>query len=1196
MRKFTLFLSLVVAFITATAQEVTVTSLDQLSNDKTYFIESQRCFLMNNTTANAGGISTSTATNLGTSSVSKDWADANQQFKIEQIDGNYYLYSVGAAKYVAKDGSWSETAVDALEITPAASNTYNWKLCIGGNGMNSQIPGQIASGIMVNSWTQEDEGNCYKILDTEASVLVVVDYPNELSEFDQNKCYTVSTTTRGGWAVQMDTEGNYTKFCSTKDAGLGTESNPEDASQQFAVLSVDNENYYLYSVAAKKFVNSDQSLVAGIAEPIELADASTMGDCRVRVNFKGYDNKYINLGGSSQMLVDNWGTIDGGNAVAFIEAADFDPTEALAMLNSTPEVPALPTYKVYTLDASYNPSPLEGALSSVQNFVLTFDGAALALAENASAGIFDPVAGGYVAEAQLVVDDQMFGQPILGVMFAEPFATSGNYNLHIPAGSFTVNGQAYEEIMAEFTIEASTPVVPESKPLAIESITPAEGEVDEINSIIITFNQQINLAYKPDYSGVISAEIYLTNGNGDKIKMVDATDTSVGLNQVKYTCGDMINWEVVENPVTAAGTYTLDASQIVVDYDYVNYEYNAQGYCEGTYSWTIAEKAVVEEPVAVDGETYTFTAVWGTTELYIYNNNGTLAVATRGEEELPESAMFVCEYNADAEYKYQFKTLDGAYYLAYPTLGGRNWLDGESETGLEAESSRVTMFNINPYETSDGIEGLYTLNGYRGYDNGKLVDMFGPIVVKHSAMTFDGASDPYYNENFTSAIRIEKVEKSVEPEVPAVPVEITSVDQITNAKCYTIVSSDTGRGGFYALDGKVDMCGVTYKAGSDACHQVALNNEDPAQQFAFVNYEGKLYLYSVSQKKFVVKSGNVNKLSAEAPYDFVIVNKEDNGKFSLSINGTNYMTASPGWCSNAERNTCIQTTLTSKSENDGWDAGAWYTITEVADFDATEAIAMLTPELAALEVVSYTPAEAVESLQEITVTFSDEIAGEQDLMSMNVIYVDKKQNAANFVVEGNTLKITLWTAITEAGEHALYVPEGLITRKADGSAIAINGEIVFNVVEPLAALEVVEYTPAEAVESLQEITVTFSDEIAGEQDLMSMSTIYVGKKQNAANFVVEGNTLKITLWTAITEAGEYGLYIPEGLITRKADGSAIAMSGEITFVVEEPIVDGIEGVDAEAENAVIYDLTGRRIAEITKAGIYIVNGKKVFVK
>ena len=331
MRKFTFFLSLVVAFITATAQEVTVTSLDQLSNEKTYFIESARCFLMNNTTANADGISTSTAKNLGTSTVAKDWNDANQQFKIEQIDGNYYLYSVGAAKYVTKDGSWSDDAIDALVMTPSSDNTYNWKFVIGGNGMNSQEPNQLEAGIVVNSWTDEDPGNRYKIVDIEVSTIVVVDYPNEFAEFDQNKCYTVTTTSRGGWAVKDD------QFCSTVDAGLTDLSNPNDANQQFAILSVDGENYYLYSVGAQKFVNSDRSLVAGIAEPIELTDASKMGDCRVRVNFKGYTDKYINLGGSKQMTIDFWSDIDAGNAVAFIEAGEFDPTAALAML--APQVP-----------------------------------------------------------------------------------------------------------------------------------------------------------------------------------------------------------------------------------------------------------------------------------------------------------------------------------------------------------------------------------------------------------------------------------------------------------------------------------------------------------------------------------------------------------------------------------------------------------------------------------------------------------------------------------------------------------------------------------------------------------------------------------------------------------------------------------------------------------------------------------------
>lgn len=40
----------------------------------------------------------------------------------------------------------------------------------------------------------------------------------------------------------------------------------------------------------------------------------------------------------------------------------------------------------------------------------------------------------------------------------------------------------------------------------------------------------------------------------------------------------------------------------------------------------------------------------------------------------------------------------------------------------------------------------------------------------------------------------------------------------------------------------------------------------------------------------------------------------------------------------------------------------------------------------------------------------------------------------------------------------------------------------------------------------------------------------------------------------------------------------------------------IESVVAEAENNVIYDITGRRVEKITNAGIYIVNGNKVLVK
>ena len=110
--------------------------------------------------------------------------------------------------------------------------------------------------------------------------------------------------------------------------------------------------------------------------------------------------------------------------------------------------------------------------------------------------------------------------------------------------------------------------------------------------------------------------------------------------------------------------------------------------------------------------------------------------------------------------------------------------------------------------------------------------------------------------------------------------------------------------------------------------------------------------------------------------------------------------------------------------------------------------------------------------------------------------------------------------------------------------------------EPEAPFEVVAVTPSEAVAELSTITVEFSEEIAGEQNLMAMETIYVGSTRNACNFTVDGKVLTITLWTPITAAGEYALYVPAGVgITRASNGEAVTVNGEIKFTVEEAVVE-----------------------------------------
>ena len=137
-----------------------VTDLSQLDNDKVYFIKSARAFLLYSE-ANAGKLSSSTGKTVG--SVTEDLADPNQQFQIVKNGANYYLFSVGAQKYVGTGGNLEDKASATLTLSKESNANYPWKMCVGGQGLNSQISGQTNEGIIVNGWTTTDEGNCYSI-------------------------------------------------------------------------------------------------------------------------------------------------------------------------------------------------------------------------------------------------------------------------------------------------------------------------------------------------------------------------------------------------------------------------------------------------------------------------------------------------------------------------------------------------------------------------------------------------------------------------------------------------------------------------------------------------------------------------------------------------------------------------------------------------------------------------------------------------------------------------------------------------------------------------------------------------------------------------------------------------------------------------------------------------------------------------
>ncbi len=236
------------------------------------------------------------------------------------------------------------------------------------------------------------------------------------------------------------------------------------------------------------------------------------------------------------------------------------------------------------------------------------------------------------------------------------------------------------------------------------------------------------------------------------------------------------------------------------------------------------------------------------------------------------------------------------------------------------------------------------------------------------------------------------------------------------------------------------------------------------------------------------------------------------------------------------------------------------------------------PAQVPFEVVSCSPNKGVEAIEEITLTFNSEAAGEFDPYAMTSMKFKQGNNVAsgisNYVVNGNVLTVTLATKVNAPGEYTLVIPEGLITRKSDGRAF--SGEFAFTVVAP-EPLEVVSVEPASIVREISEVTLTFNSEVAGEFDPYAMVAMKFKKGNSVAcgisNYVAEGAVLTVTLSQTITEEGEYTLVIPEGLITRKSNGDAF--SGEFAFEVGEPPVDYTPTNNGRRTN------TGRVIRGIT---------------
>ena len=188
------------------------------------------------------------------------------------------------------------------------------------------------------------------------------------------------------------------------------------------------------------------------------------------------------------------------------------------------------------------------------------------------------------------------------VTFEQQFTEEGEYVFQVPAGMFTMDGVANEERLLTLTLYTFT-----ITPLEVVSITPEVGAVDQIEKIIVKFNQPVGLYYN-DEGQTPSSSIKLTCGDKEYVLY---NDYSNDMTSLTYTTDEWTGTEWKSNPIKEAGTYSLDLSSIVVFYagedgvdewGYPATIWNAYGSVEGTCTWTISGDNAIKVVAPEAGE------------------------------------------------------------------------------------------------------------------------------------------------------------------------------------------------------------------------------------------------------------------------------------------------------------------------------------------------------------------------------------------------------------------------------------------------------------------------------------------------------------------------------------------------------------------------------------------------------------------
>ena len=835
---------------------------------------------------------------------------------------------------------------------------------------------------------------------------------------------------------------------------------------------------------------------------------------------------------------------------------------------------------------------------------------------------------------------------VVTLSLINPITVSGEYAIYIPEGLLTRLSDHSAISSTDGSLKVNFVA-----PLTVVAVTPTEA-VTSLDVVTVEFSDAIAGTF--DMMGM--SQIYLgSKSNGCSFEVSGNTLTITPFNAITaagdyalYIPSGLITRVADGSAVTLSGEHIFTVEEpaapevsdatlalIVEAKDVLTIE--GLGYPAATpratlqaaieaaeaaptaEAGTVLEAAIAAYYAATEivlpeaGKTYTFTAIGTDVELYLYNNNGTLDVAENVGEDLPETAHFVCEIGDNG--KYYFK--NGEYYLAYPTIGGKAWLDNESVTGLETEKLQVTEFDIvkilaggNVSTDNYTLFGYVALNGYRGYDNGKHADAYGPIVVKHSANTFDGASAPYFNENFTSAFRIDEVEVVV-PETPVIAQTavfdfannefsvpsyeetnysgVKSVTVLTDGT-RTIEIDPTANGGQFYYDNagylRIQKPGTTITLPAFA-FDVEKIEVVGHSSCTYANVDMNIYVGGAAVSTACVGSTGTNVFeiaeSAQAAGNIYELTLGSNGGNYSSIAYITYIKVYP--------KVGLQAPVFDV------ESGVYtqpFTVTVVSptveDLDGVE------------NVTYYYTTDG-----NIPTTEDEETTGEIEVTescTVNVI-VEFEYYGNTYVSEATSAVYVISDAVTynravavEAGSYFLVADDNLAGRYVNNTLPAVettvDGDQLTDAVYYAVTLE-------KAADGEYYNGAYYIKDGAG--NYLYTSSMYgaSGPKLSSNGSVYAPNNS----WTIeVAEDGTATISCEGILLVYDAVAGAfkVCLESEMTSDMVKPVfygvyATGIEGITV-GENDIesIYDLDGRKLEKVAAPGIYIVNGKKVLVK